>query len=472
MANLKLFHISELVGRLTKAAEENRYDQVTRNVHSIFEAKAAASPEAIISSQELRNVYGSFSGLNPQSNFRDYFDDVFGEEKTATASAQQNKLVFARDESYSEEFRPSVLEYQPKVDDQIKAASLIEIKQVVAGVVDNPQFRFKGITRVANTGGFANWSVSFETGHGIAEIDVPVILTDEAAYAPQKFTSANGAFTFSKEGIRVFAKQFDGSKPKKVAKSGVEWLGSQSVIPENMFTQAEAEQIPVLEVTSLGGAMPLDESTTASIDGMEQSTVNAVVTARKAALEKLSLAANGKSVNNNVQLTYAGAVRFEDQPNDENTFSGVIAFNASKNTRLGTRVITIPVEVRGKVHVAETFVDQAKGEHALNATSVNDYFNAAGETTDGDSSEASAFNDAFLASMASFADLRNEIRVAIASCNMPRANAAIKAVSNRFDDQALRSAMDDYLEAINKKASNKTLEDEFNSSLLNSGVIL
>ena len=467
MANFKFFNISELVGRLAKAADENRYDQVTRNVHRIFEAKATLSPEAVISSSELAKVYGSFSGLDPESRFRDYFEDVFKEE---TASGQQNKSVFARDESFSEEFRPAVLEYQPKMEDQMKAASLVEVQKVVAGSVDNPQYRFKGITRVADTGGFANWAVSFETGRGVAEIDVPIILTDEAAYAPQKFTSASGAFAFTKDGINAFSKSYSG-QVQKGGSSGLLSLGLQSVIPSAMFV-TDVDQAPALEVTSLGGAMPMDESTTASIDGMEQSTVNAIVVARKAALDKMSIDTTGKAVPTNIQLTYAGAVRFEDMPNDDKNFNGVIAFNTSKRTRFGTRSITIPVEIKGKVHTAETFVDQSQTVHALNATTVNDFFSVAGEQTEGEIAGEVAFNDAFLASMASYADLRIEIRNAIAGRNMARANAAITAVANRFDDQSLKVAMDDYLQALNTVTATNGANAEFANALKSAGVIL
>lgn len=468
MANFKFFNISELVGRLAKAADENRYDQVTRNVHRIFEAKATASPEAVVSSSELEKVYSSFSGLDPESRFRDYFEDVF---KTETADGQKSGLIFSRDNTFNEDFRPTAIEYQPKMEDQIKAASLVEVQNVIAGSVDNPQYRFKGITRVADTGGFANWSVSFETGHGVAEIDVPVILTEEAAYAPKKFTSANGAFSFTKEGVSSFAKSYFGSKAKASSTSGLQYLGTQSMIPSEMFV-SDVDATPALEVTSLGGAMPMDESTTASIDGMEQSSINAVVAARKAALEKLSVDSRGKAVANNIQLVYAGSVRFEDLPNDEKNFNGVVAFNASKKTRFGIRSITIPVEVKGSVHVADSFIDQTQTAHPLNATSVTDFFVAAGEQTEGDVAEETAFNDAFLASRASYADLRTEIKNAIESKNMARANAAVTAVANRFDDQALRVAMDDYLQALNTVNAIDTTNAEFANALKSAGVIL
>lgn len=468
MANFKIFNISELVGRLSKAAEENRYDQVTRNVHSIFAAKASASPEAVVSSSELEQVYSAFSGLDPQSKFRDYFEDVF---KTETADGQKSGLIFSRDNTYSEDFRPTALEYQPKMEDQIKAASLVEIQNVVAGTVENPQYRFKGITNVANTGGFANWSVSFETGRGVAEIDVPVILTEEAAYAPQKFTSANGSFAFTKAGISAFAKGYSAVKAKAGSSSGLQYLGTQSMIPTEQFV-SDVDSTPVLEVTSLGGAMPMDESTTASIDGIEQSSVNAIITARQAALEKLSLDASGKSAPTNIQLTYAGSVRFEDMPNDEKNFNGVVAFNASKKTRLGTRSITIPVEIKGTVHIAESFIDQTQTAHPLNATTVSDFFVAAGEQSDAELAEEKAFGDAFLASRASYADLRTEIKNAIDSKDLPRANAAITAVANRFDEQALRTAMDDYLQALHATKAIDNSNAEFANALKTAGVLI
>lgn len=483
MAQIKLFNISEVVGRLSKAAIDNRHDQVVRNVHAIFESKMKSNPESIVSSLDVAKIYSTFAGLDPQSNFKEYFEDVFKEEQ---ASGQQNKSVFARDDSFSEEFRPSVVEYQPNVEDQIKAASLIEIQKVITGSVDNAQYRFKGITRVADTGGFANWSVSFETGRGVAEIDVPVILTEDSAYAPQKFTSANGAFAFTKESLSNFAKSYSGSTKKNTVNSGLQYLGTQSMIPAEMFV-SDVDQTPALEVTSLSGAMPMDPAATASIDGMEQSTVNAIVLARTAALKKLSLDESGKAVNNTVQLNYAGSVRFEELPNDENNFNGVVAFNASKKTKLGTRTITIPVEVKGTVHLAENFVDQNQTPYILNATNVENFFTAGGDVSVSEDAEAEAFGDAFLASIASYSELCKEMKQSIAKGNMSRANAVIKAISNRFEDAVVKNAMDDYLEYVreahDKKipvTSSKTavaawhtdIADEFEGVLKSSSIVM
>lgn len=475
MAQLKLFSISELVNRLSKVADENRYDQVARNVHAIFEARMQNSPEGIVSSADLKKVYSTFAGMDTQSKFRDYFEDIFKEE----TAAAENGLVFSRDNSFSEEFRPTTLEYTPNIDDQIKAASLTEIQKVISGTVVNPQYRYQGFTNVANVGGFANWTVAFETGHGVAEIAVPVIVTEEAAHAPNQFSSGEGTHAFNKETLANFARAYSGARLRAASKSGLEYLGTQSLIPIEQFVTDINTDEPI-EVTAGGGSTPIDERLTATVDGMQKSTFDAIERARVAATNKLTKDSAGNAVPNNVQIAYAGSVRFEDMPNDEENFNGVVAFNASRKTRFGTRTITIPVEIRGNVHVADVFVDQSQVSHNLNATAVDV---ALGENgTEADAADAEAFGDAFLASMASYKQLCDEMKASIYNGNLKRASAVIKAIANRFDDAVVKNAMDDYLEYVKDAASKKTakkvtdwhteIDDHYTGSIKSSSIVL
>ncbi len=445
MAQLKVFSISELVDRLSKVAEVNRYDQVSRNVHAIFESKMKNNPDAVVNSSDLKGVYSTFAGMNPQSDFRNYFDDVF---KTETAEAKPNEMVFGRDNSFSADIRPSVVEIPVDMDATIRDASLVEIKNVVAGIVENPQYKFQGFSKVANVGGFANWKVSFETGHGIAEIGVPVIITDEAAYAPNKFSSATGSHDFNKETLKDFSRSYIGDRAVAAGKSSIQSLGTLSIIPTEQFVD-DVDSSEPLNISLAMDMTPIDESLTASVDGMDKSTFAAIEGARQAVMSKLSLDASGNKKTSNLQLAYAGAVRFEDMPNDTETFNGVIAFNASRKNRFGSNNVTIPVEVRGQLQVANTFMDSSQNPHELNATTVDLALGAS------DAVEIESFSDAFLASVASYSELSREMKESIYNGNMKRANSVIKAITNRFEDSVVKNAMNDYIEYVKDAAEKK-----------------
>jgi len=452
MAQLKFFPISELVTRLSTAASENRYDQVSRNVHAIFESQMQKNPNGLISSADFKNVYNTFAGLNNQSNFKNYFSDVFETKQLVTAEKMDGPL-FSRDNSLSEDFRPIVVEVAPNEDAAIKAASLTEIQKVVAGIVDNPQYRFKGYTKVANVGGFANWTVAFETGHGVAEIAIPVIITEDAAHAPNQFSSAGGRHEFSADGVKNFARSYVGERKMASSKSGLQYLGTQSIIPTDQFVTDVDDSEPIQ--ISFGDHTQIDENLTASVDGMETSTFEAIERARIAAVNKISKDAKGNKINNNIQLAYAGSVRFEDMPNDEKNFNGIIAFNASRKTRFGTSSVTIPVEVRGGLEVAETFVDQSKTSHELSAVAIDSALGVTGTEGQVEDADVESFSDAFLASIASYTQLCNEMKQSIYGGNLKRANAVIRAIANRFEDSVVKNAMDDYLEYVKDAASKK-----------------
>lgn len=483
MAQLKLFSISELVDRLAQASAENRHDQVVRNVHAIFEDKLKKSPDSIVSSSDLRSVYSTFAGMDNQSNFRSYFEDVFKSEVTASEQAPENGLVFSRDTTMSEDFRPTAIEVTQSFEQQVKDASLNEIKSVVAGVVDRPQYSYQGYTKVANVGGFANWKVAFETGHGVAEIAVPVIVTDEAAHAPNTFSAVDGPHAFTPEGVKTFARNYMGDRKTAGGKSGLDFLGDQAFIPMSQIVD-EVDTREPLAISVASDFTPIDETLTAKLEETEQSTVEAIAAARQAALEKVSVDAKGNKVNSNLQLTYAGSVRFEDMPNDAANFNGIVAFNASRKGMFGSKTITIPVEVKAGIETADTFVDQSNVTYELNANAIDNFFSTTGE--EADDATAEAFGDAFLASVASYTELTKEMKDSIYNGNLKRANAVIKAISNRFDDEVLKNAMADYLDYVkdahlkrtageltNKKADWHTeMGEQYDGAIKTSSIIL
>jgi len=291
--------------------------------------------------------------------------------------------------------------------------------------------------------------VAFNTGSGKAVINVPVAIVDSAAHAPEKFSAVSGKYKFASDELKNFARSYQPTRESlKTQSSGLEsWAGDMSSIPlEQFHSDIDPEEVGDI---ALGEATPIDERMTANIDESENAIAASVLSARNAAMKKIAKDEEGNDVATGIQIEYVGSIQDEDLPNDKDNFNGTIAFNASRNNRFGSRTITIPVKVNGKVNIAETFIDNKNNEYQLNATSVESFFTAGGDEEIEDYEEK-AFTDAFLSTDASYKELLDEMKENIAVGNMNRANASIKAIANRFNEDSLKSAMAHYLHFVHK----------------------
>jgi hypothetical protein len=132
----------------------------------------------------------------------------------------------------ADDYRPMALEYQPDAVEEIKKASLEKVRKVAESSLTFPDYKFAGYTKVENYGnsGFASWTVAFNTGKGMASINVPVVVVDGYAHAPIKFYSASGEGEFSKDGLSNFAKSYRGDRLVASQTSGLKQIGLQSSI--------------------------------------------------------------------------------------------------------------------------------------------------------------------------------------------------------------------------------------------------
>jgi hypothetical protein len=494
MSQFRLFHISELMDRLNKVAEIDRYDQVARNVQALYAKKQEENPDSFFASAHIQNTYSNFAGMNKESRFKEHFSDVFAKPAEKTS-------LTGRDTTFIQEHEVSAA--QSSNSEFIRMSSLQKVKKVADSSLSIPQYRYKGYVRVANMGdsGFANWSVSFNTTKGMAELNVPVTIVDGYAYDADRFFTPEGvAVAFNKEELNHYSKTFGGAE-RKIAyqKSGLVALGNQSVIPESQINYEE----DVVENNSinLSYSIPISEEFTAQMDSVEQSLQTAISKARQEIENRLSSGEKGQSLSLTVNMNYSGAIPYSEEqcevghpmedvsadgsnvvivpmgadnaleadptPEElesqmyevkvpENQFNGVIAFNISNKTRNGMRVATIPVEVINGKAKATNFFGKSGIAMALDTTTLEAYLNDSIEVSTADEEvEQEAFSDAFLASDMSLNQLRKEMKQSIEGKNLPRANACLSTISGKFSTAATQNATKEYFQWINDVKNNK-----------------
>jgi len=502
MAKFEIYTLSNLAERLDKIASENRYDQVSRNIHDVFSKRAAKDPSATVTSEDIKQTFSIFASMNTQSRFRDYFPEIF---VTATEADPQGESMFSRDNIPAESHRE--LAFEPVQDEtsHIKETSLEKLKETVEASVNFPEYRYNGFTKIQKYGnsGFANWTVAFNTGHGIANVNVPVVVVDGYANTPSKFVTASGELRdFNKEEISSYAKSYVETRIRAEQSSGLASLGSQTVVAQEYPTEEPAESREDHSI-SLNYSVPMDAQFEATFDSSQHSLIEAIETARQEAMSKINNSPDGK-LNLSVQINYSGALDFKDQdvvntpehpmgelvdPIDpmgeiidpqmghvmegepviegvevypmterpEENFDGVITFNASRKVRGGIRVATIMVRVANGEAEAQAFYGDGQA-HQLTGNNLNNFLEKeiTVEAADTDDGGVEAFSDAFLAD-ASLNELRKELKASVDGGNMARATSCIRIISSKFSPEATGRAMSDFI-AWNKdvKASRKT----------------
>ena len=486
MAKFQIYKLSDLNERLRKIASANRYDQVSRNIHGVFGKRAEMNPGATVTSEDIKQTFSTFASMNTKSNFRDYFPEVF---LTASEVVNENRTVnesmFSRDNTPAEAHREMALEPVIDKEDQIKGASLERLKEIVEASIDFPEYKYGGFTKIQKYGnsGFANWVVSFNTGHGVASVGVPVVVVDGYPNTPDKFVTASGDIKdFNKQEILSYSKAYVSKEARAEQSSGLQQLGSQTTIAQQIL-EAPAEATESHNV-SLNYSVPMDAQFSAKFDSSQQALMQAIELARAEALSKLD--GNGEGVLNlSVQINYSGALDLcehegeivntpehpmgemvdpqmghemfgepviegievypiEDHPTED--YNGVITFNATNRVPGGVRVATLMVRVANGEAEAQAFYGDGE-VHKLSGDNLNNFLQKEITTEAGGDEDGGveAFSDAFLVN-ASLNELRKEMKFSIDSGNTNRANACMKVIAARVDGGALSSVMGEYLE--------------------------
>ena len=449
MNSPKVFTIAELNERLEKVASANRYDAVAGTMRDIFASK---NPQQLVTSSEFAGMFSKVANLNKQSDFRFHFSDVFeGNTPGVTPSKTPHEGVGAtsRLAGFEEDFRPSPIEVTHSDSDKIKNASLKAISSVLEKTVDNPQYHFNEFVEVAGYGknsGFASWTVAFNTKKGMAQISVPTPVVDGVVETPSVFyASAGKAIRFDKENIQKFAQSYVGTIKQATTGSGVETLGGTSIITDRQ-NLGEAPQQHMDISFGFGAEVSPDLGAVSATAYDKKKMIAAIETARKFVESK---------VGKNVALQYSASVETEDKKH-------IVAFNISKNTTSGTKIATIPVEVDGLKCSAEAFYGSDQQAHALDRQTLATHFSVSAAELDKPSLEA--FTDPFLTTDASFVQLKEELKHAAYASRTDTAKSILFAIGNRFGDESLANAMDDFkswtTEAMEVKAGRKSKPKE------------
>jgi hypothetical protein len=446
MNSPKVFTIAELNARLEKVATANRYDAVAGTMRDIFANK---NPQDLVTSSEFTGMFSKVANLNKQSDFRFHFSDIFeGNTPGITPSKTPHESIGAtsRLAGYEEDFRPSPIELTHSDSDKIKNESFKAISSVLDKTVDNPQYHFNEFVAVAGYGknsGFASWTVAFNTGKGVAQISVPTPVVDGVVEAPSVFyASAGKAIRFDQDSIKKYAQSYVGNIKQATTGSGIETLGGTSIITDRQNV-SESVQMSIDVSNAFGGGTMVSEDGGAFVASAydKKKMIAAIETARKFVESKI-----GK----NVSLKYTAGMETDDNKH-------IIAFNVSKSTTDGVRVATIPVEVDGIKCAADAFYGADQQAHSLDTQTLSTHFNVSAVELDKPSLEA--FTDPFLTTDATYKQLNQELKYAAFSGKSDTAKSILYAIGNRFGEETLTNAMDDFKswtnEAMEVKAGKK-----------------
>jgi len=476
MSTNKKFAIADLVKRLGSIADENRYDQVSRTIHEVYEKRMEKNPESVVAASEVRELYSNVSNLNPQSNFTDNLDEIFGDEGEETITEGSPFRVAG----WEEDFRPTPTEVSKTEEEIVKDASFGLLKKIATGNVVNPQYHFGQFIHVPKAGpnaGVALWSIAFNTKRGTANISVPVNIVNGGVHAPEVFyaTGHLKGIPFTPDSLKTFASEYaPASKGPSTELSGFDQIGVTSVITDRQDIK-EATANDEDQSISLGYTTEVDEALTSDVGDTGKAFSEALEASRNY-VEKKVKTASGKKMNVDLHVKYSGAFELDGTPMDPSTenVKGVFAFNASKNTRNGLKTITIPVVFAESQMEAPSFHTE-NGEAPLNPDNVNDYFISESAETPRNTSTAEptdAFAEAFTAflkSDATYAQILAEVEGAVKNNNLMKAASYLEIIGNRFGSEKLTEASNDFYSFV--KSARASNQEEMTANLFQQGQI-
>lgn len=477
MSKNKIFAISDLVNRLEKIADTNRYDQISRIMYEVYEKRMEKNPSLTVNASEIINMVSELSNLNPDSNFKIEMSEVFDSNIPVTISESSPFRVAG----FNEDFRPTPIEVQKSEEEIIKDASFSMIKKVATGSVTNPQYHFGQFVSIPKAGlnsGVALWTVAFNTKRGIATVSIPVNVIAGQVQTPELFypTGAGKGLTYNPETLKNFASEFTPTdKGPNTELSGFDQIGQSTIISERQdIKEASLEDAQENNNISLSYSVPVDESLTSNIGAVEAAFNKALDEAR-AYVEQRVKSGDKQNLNVNIDISYSGALGLdggEIDQSDQNV-EGVFAFNASQKTRNGLKTITIPVVLANSQMQAPAFYTE-NGPQPLNAGAIANYFASENiESRPQTSSEPTeAFTEAFTAyfkNHATYGEIVNEIKGCIRDGNFVKAASYLTIINDRFGTNALKKASDEYITFV-KLASDERRQEQVDSFFTSSNI--
>jgi hypothetical protein len=479
MSTNKKFAIADLVTRLESIADDNRYDQVSRTMHEVYEKRMASSPDSVVTASDVRDVFSNVSNLNPASNFTDNLDEVFGDEGETGVITEGSPFRVA---GWEEDYRPTPTEVYKTEEEIVKDASFGMLKKVASGSVVNPQYHFSQFVNVPSAGpnaGVALWSIAFNTKRGTANISVPVNIVNGGVHTPEVFYVSGHlkGIPFTAENLKAFASEYKpADKEASTELSGFDQIGQMSVITDRQDIK-EANVSDEDQSVSVGYTTSIEDSLISDVGSTGEAFMKALEATRNYVEKKVKQGSNNKNMNMNIQVKYSGAMDMAGEkmdPSVENV-KGVFAFNATQNTRNGLKTITIPVVFADNQMEAPSFHTE-KGEAPLSADNVNDYFTSesaeaplAASTSDPTDAFSEAFT-AFLKSEATYGQILAEVEAAVKGNNLLKAASFLEIINNRFGADALTQASTEFYSFV--KSARDSNKKELTSSYFPAGVDL
>jgi len=480
MSENKIFAISDLVNRLEKIANANRYDQVSRLMHEVYEKRMEKNPTLTVTASEIVDMVAEIGNFNSDSNFKLEMSEVFDTDTPVTIS-EGSPFRMA---GYEEDFRPTPIEVHKSEEEIIKDASFNLLKKVATGHITNPQYHFGQFVNIKKAGpnsGVALWTVAFNTKRGIATVSVPVNVIAGKVQNPEVFypTGEGKGRSYTSQGLREFANEFNpADKGPSTELSGFNNLGANTIITDRQDIKEANPEEQAMENSniSLSYSIPVDEDLTANVGEVEEAFNKALDEARTYVETKIKGEAGiGKNLNINIDISYSGALGLDGEAIDTSIKnpSGVFAFNASQKTRKGLKTITIPVVLSNNRMDAPAFYTE-NGSIPLTSTTVSEYFssNNVEEKLETSSTPTDAFTEAFTAYFkndATYGEIVNEIRACVRDGEFVKAASYLSIINDRFGENALKKASDDYISFVRISADERRSE-QADSFFINSNI--
>lgn len=449
---LKFFAIRDLVSKLSEIAAQNRHDQVARTIHDIFEKRAEVKPQTVVSSEDIKQIYSSVLNLNPRTEFKQYFSDIFEAPKEASVD-ETNKYRYA---DFTDDFRPTPVEIIKTQEQIIKDDTFEKIKSIASSkILDNPQYHYIDYVKANDLSGIALWNVSFNTRRGNANINVPVIISNGFVQEPKHFyTGLNKeARLFTQEELSDYSSEFNpGFREAQTELSGAENIGNQVLLNERYDIKENLNQEGI--DINIAYTVPIDESLTSTVGQVQEELNKAIDQARTYLENKIKNGNDGRELNINMQICYGGELTIGKNNDSNNGYAqdSILAFTASQNTPRGLKTIAIPVVIKNNQCFASDFFSGTKA-YELNAEEVNNFFSNTEGTTEQISSDA--FSDAFLATDATLNQLRKELKASVDSNNISRATGCLQIIGEKFGQDAFKKASNDFVSFVKEAEESK-----------------
>lgn len=462
----KQFLASHLATRLASVEEDLRfrYDPVARNIYAQIAKVAETDPGRIISGNQIAQYYKEIESLNPQTEFKEEYSDLFpGSEIQAIPEVSENAFERSRHEYYDE---PTAIGETATSIDEDQELTAYEAPEFAIGAQFDPKLhRFAEVVlhqaleelganniRLAhktNAPGLMVYQANFVTPTGKHNTVVPIQVKDDLVLLPQVFGAHNNSYTLTKTGFASFEK--DNMRLAEIkAMNAADQLrhaehtdASRNPTALDTFMNTEEEIVEDDDLQLLEG----DPDVTRDIESHLASTMMI----KQSAHEPRAITKAMESVTR--KLRTAGQhspIRFAGDGEH-----GDLLFQTKIVQNHRTANVTIPVETRGsQVLLPNVFTINDK-TYDLSERGITAAFEQAPEQARFDLETTDL-------ARANYKTLRQVVYASAMKGNSASAQFALEVIANKFGNDAVSATMNDYAQWLRTASvqPNHTVEKE------------